>query len=144
MYHRHAHLFSQQALVDKAKEIAQRYPDTHKPLYVKEAETLRAPYWDWAANSSVPPITASPKARVNFHYKFNQESVEIDNPLWSYNFPGDVVNGKVPAYGPYEQDESSIRRCLAPKSYPDSADQLLQNRPYRQWVVRIGCVRVDK
>ncbi|POR38793.1 Tyrosinase [Tolypocladium paradoxum] len=118
----------QQVLVSHAKRIASTYPPQSRQKYMDAAEKLRAPYWDWAADSTVPSATVDLKVQVNAPN--GQRS--IDNPLYTFKIPPSVVNGE---YGPFDsQRRSQIVRCPSPQSYPGSANGNLASRGYKQWI----------
>ena len=74
---------SQQALWNHAQSIAQTYPATQRNVYTAEAETLRIPYWDWAANPALPAVVTTPAITINGPGGV----VTVKNPLYQYNFP---------------------------------------------------------
>jgi tyrosinase len=47
------------------------------------ANTLRIPYWDWAATAAIPTIVSTPKVTIITP----TGKKEIDNPLYCYKFP---------------------------------------------------------
>lgn len=100
---------------------------------MQAAEDLRAPYWDWASDSMVPPITVPQTVQVNVPNGNTVEQIEIDNPFLTYWFPSEVLDG---AYGEWDDEyRERMFRCPPPQSYPDSANELTSERPYRDWVV---------
>ena len=102
-------------------------------MYTQAAQTLRAPYWDWAASPTVPAATVPQSLEVNIPNGNSLQQVEVDNPLATYKFPQSALAGD---FGTFDsQNRAQIYRCPAPQSYPDSANQLLSQRNLKQWVV---------
>lgn len=125
-----------QVLVQKAKDIAQTFPQRYRFDYAKAAETLRAPFWDWAADSRVPPATVPKTVRVKVPNGQALEEKDIPNPLAVYRFPREVLDGK---YGTFDPDNrSEILRCPDSEGYPNHANRLMAGRPYKRWTVRIS------
>lgn len=61
------------------------------------------------------------------------EEKDIPNPLATYRFPQEVLDGK---YGACDRENrTQIYRCPSPQSYPGSANKLLAGRPYKRWMV---------
>lgn len=126
---------SQQLLVTHAKQIAATYPQQHRQQYMQAAEQLRAPFWDWAANTAVPSATVPTTLQVNFPNGQNLQKRAISNPLYTYKIPQEVLNGQ---YGPFDPaGRTQVLRCPSPQSYPGTANSALAGRPYKQWVVSI-------
>lgn len=126
-------IISQQVLVSHARRIAKTYPQRYRQQYVQAAERLRSPYWDWAADSNVPPASASPKLQVNFPNGESLQRRQVDNPLYTYRIPRQVLDGQL---GPFDTaNRPQTLRCPAPQNYPATANDLLSQRPYKQWVV---------
>ncbi|KAM4057296.1 tyrosinase [Hirsutella rhossiliensis] len=129
-WHRAYVALFEQTLVARAKQLALMYPPNLRAQYVQAAESLRQPYWDWASDPRVPPSTVSPSVTV-VHPSGGQR-VNIENPLYSFRIPPAVLNGK---YGTFDaQRRPQTLRCPAPNSYPASANALMSQRPYRQWM----------
>ena len=121
-------------LVSHARRLAQTYPQGLREVYVQAANELRSPFWDWAASSVVPPASVPAKVTINVPNGDDVQEEEVDNPLSSYKIPQQVLNGQ---YGTFDPDNRPRTiRCPPPQTYPDSANDLLGQRPYRQWVVR--------
>lgn len=126
----------EQVLVENAKRIALTYPQRYRYQYIRAAETLRSPYWDWAADNHVPPVTVPATLTVNIPQGEILEAVEINNPLATYKFPKEVLDGE---YGDFDsQKRSRIFRCQSPKTYPVSANEAVAARPYKRWIVSIS------
>lgn len=68
--------------MQQAQAIAQKYPSSTKATYVDAARTLRIPYWDWAADPSLPPSTTARTISVTTP----TGKKTINNPLYSYKF----------------------------------------------------------
>lgn len=116
--------------------IAQEYPQRYRYQYIQAAETLRSPYWDWAANSDVPSATVPSRVRVNVPKGQRLEEVEIDNPLLTFQFPDEAYQG---TYGDFDgENRTKTYRCAPPQRYPESANDATALRPYKQWVVSGG------
>lgn len=125
----------QQTLVENAKRIAQEYPEEYRDTYTEAAETLRAPFWDWAADNTVPPDTVPATIIVNVPDGQSLKSETIDNPLYTYKFPQAVLNGE---FGYFDnQYRSQVYHCSAPNSYPASANRRMANGNYRHWTVSL-------
>jgi len=129
----HVLTFAQQVLVLQARKIASTYPPGVRDQYMQAAEELRAPFWDWAADATVPAVTVPPKMKVKFPNGQGVGEREVDNPLFTFKIPQSVVDGE---YGSFDSDNrNTTMRCPAPQSYPNSANDLLSQRPYKDWVV---------
>lgn len=123
----------QQVLIDHAKKIAETYPQRYRYQYTKAAETLRAPYWDWAAGNGVPQATVPETTTINKPDGEALKETEVANPLYTFKFPKEALDGK---FGDFDSEHRvQMYNCPAPNSYPDSANKNLAGRPYKQWVV---------
>lgn len=61
------------------------------------------------------------------------KELNMKNPLYTYDFPKAALDGK---YGEWDDERRSrMFRCPAPDRFPQSANSLLDSRPYKQWVV---------
>ncbi|KJZ73999.1 hypothetical protein HIM_06667 [Hirsutella minnesotensis 3608] len=130
-WHRAYLALFEQVLVERAKKIAAQYPVNVRPRYLQAAETLRIPYWDWSADSVVPPSTVPDTIRVNATRGNKVKEVQIENPLRVYKIPKAAVDGK---YGPFDPlMRTKIERCTAPRTWPGSANKYLSENIYRQW-----------
>lgn len=109
----------------------------YRYAYLRAAETLRAPYWDWGFDSNVPNATTVDTMVVNMPFGEQLVPTTIPNPLSTYHFPKAALDGR---WGAFDiENRSQIYRCDEwPKSYPSSADSLMADRPYKSWVVRFG------
>ncbi|KAJ6783330.1 hypothetical protein PWT90_02565 [Aphanocladium album] len=129
-WHRPYVLLFEQQLVRHATEIAQRYPDSVRNEYVAAAATLRAPYWDWAADSQVPPASVPSTIEVNVASGDGIQSSSIPNPLQTFRMPQAALNGQYGTFDPYRRSQTV--RCPGPYySYPYSANRNLGNRNLR-------------
>ncbi|KJZ76437.1 hypothetical protein HIM_04166 [Hirsutella minnesotensis 3608] len=132
-WHRAYVVLFEQVLVDRATQIANTYPQSVRARYVRAAQTLRAPYWDWAASPQVPPALVPDTVSINYTSSSGNDlqTFLYDNPLRTYKIPQAVLNGK---YGPFDpRMRPQVNHCPAPDTYPASANALLANNPYRQW-----------
>ncbi|KJZ75523.1 hypothetical protein HIM_04986 [Hirsutella minnesotensis 3608] len=130
-WHRPFVLLYEQVLVDHAKRIASQYPPERRDEYVRAADALRAPFWDWAAPAQVPPSTVPQNVTINTA----SGSQTISNPLMTYRFPQQVMDGK---YGEWDRERRpEIVRCPSPQSYPDFANSAMRLRPYKNQVYDI-------
>lgn len=118
--------------METAKKLAALYPQANRAQYTAAAASLRLPYWDWAASQSVPQATVPTKMSVRIPNGSSLQTVQIDNPLYTYKFPSSALSG---TFGPFDsQNRAQIYRCTS-GSYPGSANSLLSQQPYKQWVV---------
>ncbi|KAJ4293812.1 hypothetical protein N0V88_005325 [Collariella sp. IMI 366227] len=67
--------------------IATRYTSDLQPEYVAAAQTLRQPYWDWAAEPTLPPAVNYAHVTV----RGPRGLVEMANPLYTYRFQRPAV-----------------------------------------------------
>lgn len=122
----------QQVLVDRAV-LAAEFPESVRPRYLRAAETLRLPYWDWTFDPHVPPAMVPATVRINCTFGDEVLETEIPNPLSGFSFSQEILDGK---YGPFDvQKRPRTGRCRAPDKYPDLANELLSRNAYGQWVV---------
>ena len=122
-----------QVLVAHARRLAQKYPQPVRQQYTEAAERLRSPFWDWATDTAVPASTVPEKLTINTFDGAVTAVKEVRNPLYTYVFPRAVIDGE---YGVLDaKNRSRTLRCPYPQRYPGSANDLLRQRPYRQWVV---------
>ncbi|KAI9151806.1 Tyrosinase [Paramyrothecium foliicola] len=130
-WHRAYVLLFEQVLVDNAKRIARGYPSRYRNDYVQAADRLRAPYWDWALDSDVPDITTLSRIRINVPNGDRLRQIEVDNPLYTFRFPRAALDGD---YGNFDSSRRErTYRCPSPRSYPDTANQNMEGRPYKEW-----------
>ncbi|KAH6640594.1 hypothetical protein F5144DRAFT_482480 [Chaetomium tenue] len=81
-WHRPYVALFEQVLVSHAVRLAGEYPPDLQPEYVGAAQTLRQPYWDWAADSTLPPATYA----INVTVRAPCGVIEMANPLRGYRF----------------------------------------------------------
>ncbi|KAK1759632.1 Di-copper centre-containing protein [Echria macrotheca] len=81
-WHRPYVALFEQALVSHAVRIASGYPSATAPAYKAAAQTLRQPYWDWAAEAKLPTAATLLNITVNGP----GGPVTLRNPLYSYRF----------------------------------------------------------
>ncbi|KAF4589100.1 tyrosinase 2 [Ophiocordyceps camponoti-floridani] len=124
-WHRAYVVLYEQSLVSAAKQIASQYPGGERKQYEEAADTLRAPYWDWAATGKVPNATLPDKVKI----KTPKGQKEVDNPLANYKFPQQAVQGRygdlAAAQAERSRPRGEIVRCPSPRSYPDSANAVM-------------------
>ena len=121
--------FPQQTLVKEAKKLAASYPDDLRSIYQKAADDLRAPYWDWALEPRLPSVVLPEKIEVKVATKTGVVSKSIENPLYTYRFPKEVMQGQYGAFNTYDR----MYRC----QNPEQANQNLYSRNYKSW--RVSC-----
>lgn len=98
-----------------------------RDTYVAAAAALRAPYWDWAADSQVPPASVPGTLTVNVASGDSIRQASIKNPLQTYNMPREALSGQYGTFDPYRRPQTV--RCPAPYySYPYSANANMANR----------------
>ncbi|KAH8722111.1 tyrosinase [Ilyonectria robusta] len=130
-WHRPYVVLYEQILVATAQRIAAEYPQRYRSQYVAAARNLRAPFWDWGSDD-IPNAVVPSKMTVNIPSGNGIKATQIDNPLSTFKFPAAALNG---TYGSFDsRNRSRISRCPSPDSFPDSANQLLADRPYKSWV----------
>ena len=105
-------------------------------MYLRAAETLRAPYWDWGFDSNVPEATTGSTIFVNMPDGERLVSLEIKNPLSTFHFPEAALEN---TFGSFDsENRTQIYRCdESSKSYPASADAAMADRPYKSWIVSL-------
>ncbi|GFP57945.1 polyphenol oxidase 1 [Trichoderma asperellum] len=122
-----------QALVSVAKKIANGYPAQYRAQYQAAAASLRAPYWDWAADSTVPPCTVPNTLKINVPSGSGIRTVDYTNPLRTFYFPHIALSGSYGDFSGGGQDHTI--RCPSPQeNYPNTANANLQARPYKGWI----------
>ncbi|KAF4124361.1 tyrosinase [Geosmithia morbida] len=103
---------------------------------MRAADQLRSPFWDWAADMRVPPVTASQTLTINISTGNGVEESEVENPLWTFRFPRAALESRF-GEGQWDPDNNNERtfRCVEPgESYPRTANELLAERPYQSWL----------
>ncbi|KAK1502932.1 hypothetical protein CTAM01_04921 [Colletotrichum tamarilloi] len=113
----------EQVLVRYAKRIALSYPESHKREYVEAAESLRVAYWDWAADSQVPPVTAMPTVVIKRPVGGALQPLAVRNPFYRFTYPKTALNGR---FGSFD-GKNYTKRCVGDgESYPDTANARLK------------------
>ncbi|PTB66919.1 Di-copper centre-containing protein [Trichoderma citrinoviride] len=132
-WHRPYVLLFEQALVSIAKKIADGYPAAVRAKYQAAAASLRAPYWDWALDSEVPPCTVPQTLKINIPSGSGTKAVDYTNPLRTYYFPHISMTG---SYGEFTGggDDHTVRCVASKQSYPATANSNLAARPYKSWI----------
>lgn len=121
-----------------AKNIANGYPAQYRAKYQAAAASLRAPYWDWAADSTVPACTVPNTLNINVPSGSGIKTVAYTNPLRTYYFPRMALTGSYGEFSGGGQDHTI--RCPSPQeNYPNTANANLQARPYKGWIVSCYC-----
>ncbi|PMB70012.1 Tyrosinase [Beauveria bassiana] len=115
-----------QTLVKEAKILAAQYPDNLRSIYQRAAEDLRAPYWDWALEPWLPSVVLPETIEVKAATKTGTVAKKIDNPLYTYRFSKEVMQGKYGEFDTYNR----MYRC----QNPQDANQKLYSRNYKSWV----------
>uniref|UniRef100_A0A8H7NEV0 tyrosinase n=1 Tax=Bionectria ochroleuca TaxID=29856 RepID=A0A8H7NEV0_BIOOC len=131
-WHRTFVLLYEQVLVGHAKRLARDYPHRYRYQYMQAAENLRSPYWDWGLGLGVPQATVPETIRIRIPKGDILEETEVPNPLVTFRFPPEVVEGQYSDFDP--ANRTQIYRCPSPEKYPDSANKDLSRRPYQSWI----------
>ncbi|KAF7560560.1 hypothetical protein G7046_g3578 [Stylonectria norvegica] len=132
-WHRPYVLLFEERLVAIAVAMAAEYPSAYRAQYLAAAQTLRAPFWDWASTPAVPPATVPSKMSVKVPKgTTGLQTIQIDNPLYTFKFPKSALSGQFGTFD--QQNRAQIYRCTSPQSYPSSANGLLAKESYKQWV----------
>ncbi|KAI8284094.1 Tyrosinase [Colletotrichum sp. SAR11_240] len=112
----------EQVLVQHAKRLAAAYPATSRRQYVEAAEDLRLAYWDWGANSNVPPVTALPTVVINRSDNGTLRQITVRNPFFRYTYPASALQGD---FGKFD-GKNYTKRCVDDgQSFPESANDIL-------------------
>lgn len=126
-WHRPYVLLFEEQLLQHATGIAEAYPESVRDQYVAAAKSLRAPYWDWAADNAVPPASVPDTLTINVASGDDVQSSTVSNPLQTYNLPRAALNGRYGTFDRYGRPQTI--RCPGPyDSYPYSANNNLRNR----------------
>jgi tyrosinase len=106
--------------------LAETYPESQRSAYIEAAEKLRAPYWDWAENSNVPPVTTMSTVAVNIPNGAEVESATIRNPLFSFKIPSSAISQQ---FGPFNRIQETTR-CpgFDGVSHPENANPSLSRQ----------------
>ena len=93
----------QERIWTHAQAIATTYPPENRATYIAAAETLRAPFWDWAFEAKLPLCMTTPMITINTP----TGSKNMTNPLFSHNFRPSTAKG-FPAGDPVSTPNSPI------------------------------------
>lgn len=106
----------------RAKEVAATYTTPDKAEWVKAAEDIRQPFWDWAANA-VPPdqVIASKQVTITGH---DGRRVTVDNPLYHYTFH--PIDKSFPR--PFSSWPTTLRQPLTTR--PNATDNVAKLKRY--------------
>ncbi|KAM3443148.1 hypothetical protein NHJ13734_002034, partial [Beauveria thailandica] len=126
IWHRPFVALFEQTLVKEAKILAAQYPDHLRPIYQRAAADLRAPYWDWALEPWLPSAALPETIEVKAAAETGTVAKKIDNPLYTYRFSKEVMQGKYGQFNTYNR----MYRC----QNPQDANQKLYSRNYKSWV----------
>ncbi|KAM0738349.1 hypothetical protein ACQRIT_006086 [Beauveria bassiana] len=126
IWHRPFVALFEQTLVKEAKILAAQYPDNLRSIYQRAAEDLRAPYWDWALEPWLPSVVLPETIEVKAATKTGTVAKKIENPLYTYRFSKEVMQGKYGEFDTYDR----MYRC----QNPQDANQKLYSRNYKSWV----------
>lgn len=121
-WHRPYVALFEQTLVNHAIEIAKEYDDEE---WTQAAETLRAPYWDWAEDATVPAFAGEQEIEV----ETPDGKENIANPLYDYHFPQSAVDGEFGEIISGDRDKTKIIRCS-----PDEANERLAEVDFKGMV----------
>ncbi|RDA86402.1 hypothetical protein CP532_6468 [Ophiocordyceps camponoti-leonardi (nom. inval.)] len=123
-WHRPYNVLFEMVLNNHARRIATSYPPSLRNRYLQAAQALRAPFWDWAENSDVPPSTTLSRLTINTP----QGRQTIENPLFTYRFPREALQGRFNAFSP---GGSQTVRC-PPRDFPVRANANLRRENLRE------------
>ncbi|KGQ12866.1 Tyrosinase [Beauveria bassiana D1-5] len=126
IWHRPFVALFEQTLVKEAKILAAQYPENLRSIYQRAAEDLRAPYWDWALEPWLPSVVLPETIEVKAATKTGTVAKKIENPLYTYRFSKEVMQGKYGEFDTYNR----MYRC----QNPQDANQKLYSRNYKSWV----------
>ncbi|RDA89752.1 hypothetical protein CP533_2923 [Ophiocordyceps camponoti-saundersi (nom. inval.)] len=123
-WHRPYNVLFEMVLNNHATRIASAYPSSHRYSYLQAARALRAPFWDWADNSDVPPSTTVSRLTINTP----RGRQAIENPLFTYRFPSSALQGRFNAFSP---GAAQTLRC-PPRDFPARANFNLRRENLRE------------
>lgn len=120
-------------MTDHAKRIAAMYPDAVRDSYLQAADKLRLPYWDWAAEPTLPDALMPTTVKITMPASPNGtlHETEVHNPLSNYRFPKGVEKGD---FGPYSRYDTMERCTESPDSFPDTPNGDLAQHRYKRSV----------
>ncbi|KAL1888981.1 hypothetical protein Cpir12675_005969 [Ceratocystis pirilliformis] len=134
-WHRPYTILYEQALGKAASDIAATYPVSMRDEYQKAADRLRSPYWDWAEDYNVPPVSTIENLTVLRPNTNGSALVNttIPNPIYSYRYPTEAMNGEFANFVP---SSDHTRRCPDANgiSQPAQANQGLAERGLKEAV----------
>ncbi|KAF6829899.1 tyrosinase 2 [Colletotrichum musicola] len=108
-----------------AMKIAERYPEKERGLYLRAAESLRLPYWDWLSNSELPDVVT----RENITVHAPEGRGERANPLFAYMFhTDDRDNGLGSSHEEVKVPQTLRRPGTDGKSNHTAANNFLSQR----------------
>ena len=109
-WHRPYLALFEQILWNNAQVIAGKYTGTQKATYQAAAQKFRMPYWDWAANATIPDVVNTP--RISINTPTGRQTV--DNPLYTYKFHPQ------PSASDFPHDSTGVWRYPQTVRCPDS------------------------
>ncbi|ROT34867.1 tyrosinase [Sodiomyces alkalinus F11] len=130
-WHRGYLALYEQVLVAQAQRIAEGYPPNVRGEYREAADRLRVPYWDWAADSNVPPATTPPTVTIRRPVNGSLTALPVRNPLASYTYPRSAQNGE---FGRFIGVGRTERCTQEGRSYPESANEAMAQQGLRERV----------
>jgi tyrosinase len=140
-WHRPYLALFEQVLASHCQDIVETYPPDQLPIYQAAANNFRIPYWDWASNTSLPPVVNADTVTIT-----TSSGVQsVPNPLLNYTwqtfpesqewFPTDPGEFESDAYlAEYRQ---TVRGVSTPGELgnPALSDQMMSQYPYMQMTV---------
>ncbi|KAJ4158670.1 uncharacterized protein LMH87_009186 [Akanthomyces muscarius] len=132
-WHRAYSALFEQTLASHAKRIAMTYPEEHRARYIEAADTLRSPYWDWAADVAVPEATVPQALNINVAVNGKLEAKDVENPLHTFKFPQAALEGEFGEFGEFNHEQKKqMYRCNGPdESYPGTPNEKLKTQNYK-------------
>ncbi|TQV97437.1 tyrosinase 2 [Cordyceps javanica] len=132
-WHRAYVALFEQVLVDRAKRISMTYPEEHRPRYIEAADTLRAPFWDWAGDEAVPESTVPQTVSITVPENGQLVGKYVENPLHTFKFSQAVLDGQ---FGSFDDERNTeMYRCRKQnESYPETANSFIKDRNYKSMV----------
>ncbi|KAF4818077.1 Tyrosinase [Colletotrichum tropicale] len=124
----------EQVLVQHAKRLAAAYPATSRRQYVEAAEDLRLAYWDWGANSNVPPVTALPTVVINRSDNGTLLQSKVRNPFFRFTYPESALQGD---FGKFDGNNYTKRCVDDGQSFPESANDILSGFNLKEKVYNV-------
>lgn len=80
----------------------------------------------------MPQATVPESVRVNIPDGEVLRQIDVENPLWTFNFPDEALDG---TYGDFDEEGRTRTYRCDRGSYPGSANTNMNARPYRAWIV---------